>query len=577
MRRWTFCWTGLLGVWAGLVLSQRVMAQPLINEIPVNTAAAEAQVDRLFAARQKGNKPGVAVGVIRDGNVVLRKAYGKANLEYAIDITPGSMFQIASLAKQFTALSVLLLADEGLINLDDDISEYVAEVPDFGEKITLGQLLYHTSGLRDQWGLLALAGWRSEDVITQRHILRLVSWQKELNFSPGTQFLYSNTGYTLLAEMVARVSGVGFADFARKRIFEPLGMNHTFFAQTHEQLIQNRTDSYYQHEGTYKNAQINYAHAGATSLYTTLDDLLRWVMNFSDPVVGSERIFQQMRTRGVLNNGDTICFGMGQRIGTYRGLRVISHSGADAGYRAFLGRFPRQQAAVLILSNDASLDAEETGWRIADIYLQGAFPERIKPLIHSPVPEILPYSHFLPDHPERYCGFYWSDNYGEGRKIYLKNDTLWYHQIDFVDQPLIPAGLNTFSVGRQGGRYKLVFSNRNGKSRAMELYSNGQLNATFDFMEPYHYKSEILAHYAGVYFSPELMTWYQIYTSGDNLVVSHRRLDNIVLEPVRFDLFRSEIWFFRKVQFVRDREGQLTGFNVSNERLWDLWFKKLPP
>src|SRR5262245_19582056 len=232
----------------GLMLSLRLWMLATLLVLRFPTAAwSEDQsdrADRLFARWDTGRTPGCAVGVVRDGKLVYEKAYGLADLEQGSRIGPDTVFHIASVSKQFTALAVLLLEKDGKLSLDDDVRKHLPELHDFGRMITLRHLLQHTSGLRDQWSLLTLAGWRMDDVITDDDVFRLVCRQRELNFDPGARHLYSNTGYTLAARIVARVSGQTFPDFTRKRIFEPLGMSHTRFPADHQEIIPKRARSY---------------------------------------------------------------------------------------------------------------------------------------------------------------------------------------------------------------------------------------------------------------------------------------------------------------------------------------------
>jgi CubicO group peptidase (beta-lactamase class C family) len=255
---------------------------------PVATTL-EGRVDQLFIPWDNEETPGAAIAVSREGKVVYSKGYGEANLEYAIPNSPTTVFHIASVSKQFTAFAVTMLADQGKLSLNDDIRKHVPEVPDFGETITLKHLIHHTSGLRDQWNLLALAGWRLDDVITREQVLRLVSHQKELNFKPGEEFLYCNTGYTLLAETVSRVTGQSFAEWTRDNIFNPLGMDNTLFYDDHEKIVRNRAYSYRGSSGGYKKSVLSYANVGATSLFTTVEDLTKWAWNFKEMKVAIRR------------------------------------------------------------------------------------------------------------------------------------------------------------------------------------------------------------------------------------------------------------------------------------------------
>ena len=333
-----------------------------------------SKVDRLFAEWDKPDSPGAALAVIQNGSVIYQRGYGSANLEYSVPIAPASIFHIASVSKQFTTMAITMLAHQGKLSLDDDIRQHLSEVPNLGKTITIRHLIYHTSGLRDQWELLAMAGWRLDDVITREHILKMVKRQKALNFDPGEEHLYCNTGYTLMAEIVERVTGQSFREFTEKEIFKPLNMIHTHFHDNHEMIVKNRTYSYEPKDGGgFKHCVLSYANVGATSLFTTVEDLAKWILNFGEGKVGGKAVIAQMHEQGVLNNGKKIDYAFGLSIGKYRGLRTVGHGGADAGYRSFLLRFPERRFAVVILSNLGSFDPYRLATRVADVFLEDQF------------------------------------------------------------------------------------------------------------------------------------------------------------------------------------------------------------
>ena len=346
----------------------------------------ERKIDSLFS-EYNSETAGVAIAVVKDGAIVFEKGYGMANLEYAIPITPKTIFHIASVSKQFTAFSIYLLEKEGKISFEDNIRKYIPEVPNFGKPITIKHLLYHTSGLKDQWALLTLAGWRMDDVITTDQILKLVSQQKELNFPTGTQFKYSNTGYTLLAEIVKRVSGQSFAEFTEAKIFLPLGMTNTQFYDDHEKIVKNRAYSYGQENGFSKKRTLSYSNVGATSLFTTVEDLSKWTMNFEKPIVGDSELIKKFNELAKLDDekpviltvldGETIYHAKGQFFRNYRGLTLFNHTGGDAGYRTYLARFPEKRFSVIVLSNDESFSSLKTGLDIAKFYLKDDLKKRI--------------------------------------------------------------------------------------------------------------------------------------------------------------------------------------------------------
>lgn len=266
----------LLGAWAALLVAQDDTAR---------------RIDEVFKQWSKPGTPGAAVSVIKDGILAYQKGFGMANLEYDVPITQDTVFHVASVSKQFTAMSILLLEQDGKLSLEDEVHKYLPELPNYGHSLTIRNLLQHTSGIRDQWQTLGLAGWRLDDVITQKQILRMLFRQRELNFEPATRHLYSNGGYTLLAEIVARVFGKPLPEFCEERIFRPLGMSHTHFHDDHRRIVPNRAYSYSYESaaGGYRSSPLNYANVGATSLFTTAPDLAKWLDNFREPTVGGAK------------------------------------------------------------------------------------------------------------------------------------------------------------------------------------------------------------------------------------------------------------------------------------------------
>src|SRR6476660_4218509 len=327
-------------------------------------------VDHVFDAWRGPESPGCALGVSRNGRVVYEAGYGAANLETDAPITPASIFHAASVSKQFTAMAIMLLARDGKLSVDDNIRKYLPEIPDYGTPITIRHLLTHTSGLRDQWDLLALARGRfEENRITEADVLDIVTRQKVLNFVPGTEYVYSNTGYTLAAIIVGRVAGKPLRQFADERIFKPLGMTRTHFHDDYTMLVKGRTSAYeWQQDGWHVGIP-NFDTYGATSLFTTVGDLLKWQENFRHPVVGDDAILRQMQTSAVLANGDTTGYGFGVQIGEQAGMRFVGHSGADAGYRSYTGRYPEHAFAIAVLCNAATSDPVGLATRVASIYL----------------------------------------------------------------------------------------------------------------------------------------------------------------------------------------------------------------
>lgn len=329
-------------------------------------------VDALFAEWNRPDSPGAALAIIHEGKVVYQQGYGAANLEYNIPITPATVFHVASVSKQFTAAAVALLAREGKLSLDDEIHTHLPELADFGYPITIRHLIHHTSGLRDQWELLMMAGWRMDDVITHGHIMEIVKRQRALNFPPGTEFMYCNTGYTLMAEIVRRVTGQGLRQFANDRIFRPLGMTSTLFFDDHEEIVPGRAYSYRPDREGLKKSVLSYANVGATSLFTTVGDLAKWLLNFEKPVVGDDEFIRQLQEPYVLTGGQSCNYAFGLMCKNHRGVPFIGHMGADAGFRTVALRFPKQRLGVVVLSNLASFAPETVALKVAEAYLGDA-------------------------------------------------------------------------------------------------------------------------------------------------------------------------------------------------------------
>jgi CubicO group peptidase (beta-lactamase class C family) len=331
---------------------------------------ANLKVDRIFAQWAKRHSPGFAVAVSKAGRIVYSRGYGMADLDHGIPITPSTVFHACSLAKQFTAMCIMLLVGSRKLALTDKVQDHVPELGRIASHITIADMLHHVSGIRDQWVLVTMAGWRlSDDVVTENDVLELVKRMKTLNFHPGSHFSYSNTNYTLAGLIVERVSGQSLAEFARKRIFAPLGMKRTCITNTHGEIIKNRAYGYRAAGKTFEMRMPNYDLAGATNLLTTVEDLIRWTRNFDSAVVGGKAALVAMQTPVAKSNG----YGLGLIIDTDDSGRVtVEHSGEDAGYRSHLIRYPEQRLAVALLGNVLleKIQTADLVRQVAAVYLE---------------------------------------------------------------------------------------------------------------------------------------------------------------------------------------------------------------
>lgn len=334
-------------------------------------------VDEVFADLSQPGSPGCALAVARDGKIIYEQGYGLANIEEGVAISPQTVFDIGSTSKQFTAASILLLEKQGKLSVNDDIRKYLPEIPDYGHKITILHLLNHTSGLRDYLTLFILGGVNIDNVTTDEDALAVVARQKALNFVPGNEWLYSNTGFFLLSLIVKRSSGKTLREFASENIFEPLDMKHTVFRNEHTQLLANRALAYDPNEGGggFKLNVSYFEQTGDGAVHTSVEDILKWDENFYSGKVGGTTFLNEMQEPGKLNSGKTLDYAKGLFVGNYRGLRFVDHGGSWGGYRAQLLRFPEQHFSVACLCNLANANPEKRAHQVADIFLTSAMKE----------------------------------------------------------------------------------------------------------------------------------------------------------------------------------------------------------
>jgi CubicO group peptidase (beta-lactamase class C family) len=359
-------------------------ARHLVAQEGVPPAPPEVirQVDSIFSRWDSQALPGCAVGVSSHEQTVLARAYGMADLEWGIPNSPETIFEGGSLSKQFTSAAVVLLALDGDLSLDDDVRTYIPELPDYGETITIRRLMNHTSGLRDWGSVAALTGWgREQKSHDHGDVLDILSRQTALNYPPGDRYSYTNSGYNLLAMIVDRVSGMPFAQFSEERIFGPLGLAHTQWRDDYRRLVPGRSTAYeVLRDGRVRiNRPIEFVH-GNGGILTTVGDLLIWDAAATDGRgLGGQAFVDMMEEQGVLNDGSRIVYASGIRLWTMGNLRVVSHTGSTAGYRAFLGRFPDQGLRVAMLCNASNAPTRPSGTAVALAFLadEVRLPQRV--------------------------------------------------------------------------------------------------------------------------------------------------------------------------------------------------------
>ncbi len=526
------------------------------------------EINHLFKAWNTNNTPGAAVAVILEDTIVFEGAYGSASLEFGIKNSSSTLFNIASNSKQFTAYALLHLVEEGKVDLDDDIRKYIPELPDFGEMIKVKTLAQHTHGIRGITYLLGMAGWNIEDVISRKDVLKLLRQQKELNFSPETDFSYNNSGYMLLAELIERVSGKPFHQYLDEIIFIPLEMKNTVLFEDNQKIIPNLASPYFFDGTGYKKGIRNSKDiVGNTGIRTSIDDLCKWVINFEKPKIGSKELLDKLAHTAVLKNGDTLNYAFGQKVSQYNGRKVISHGGADAGYRSQVLRFPDQKLAIIVLTNDGSLNADEEAYAIADIYLDNK-----KMLDANSSIDVVqkPLRAIAKETLKKYEGKFELQP-GFILEFNEKEEQLYITATGQGTFPLEMLNEEQFQIRRISATITFV-KNENGDVDTLTFNRNGQ-DSTGKRIR-FHMDNSKLQEYIGIYYSPELRTSYELKIENGVLTAIHQRQEITQLSPLTNQKFSGNTWFFGSLEFDIE-EGSVVGFKVSSDRVHNLRFNKV--
>ena len=387
------------------------------------------RIDELFREWNKPGSPGAALGIMGQGKFLYTKGYGLADLEHDIPITDTSIFYIGSVSKQFVTMCILLLEEQGKIGLDDKVQKYLPDFPEYGAPLTIRHFIHHTSGVRDNLTLWGLAGNDYLDHIDKEEMYQLIRRQKELNFTPGERYLYSNSCYFMLGLIIEKISGESLNDFAQKNIFKPLGMHKTFFLDDNTRIIRNRAFSYHRVNGNFKNQLMRYDLVGSGGMYSHVRDLFLWDQNFYHNKLGkgSQSLIDKMHTEGLLNSGKSSGYAFAVSNGTYRGVKTVSHGGALASYRSYLMRFPDQKTSIIILANATPMDIYSILMGVADIVLEKdlaplAVTEKSVQVNNSKGEE----EKFVVDDVQPYTGSYYSEELDVHYQITKKDSQLYY-------------------------------------------------------------------------------------------------------------------------------------------------------
>lgn len=531
------------------------------------------KVDALFAQWNKPDSPGCALAVIKDGQITYKRGYGMANLDHGIPISSVSVFNIASVSKQFTAVSIALLANQGKLSLEDDIRKYVPELPRYQSPITIRNLIYQTSGIREYSHLMQAAGIRFQDA-RDEDVFNILTRQKELNFKPGEEYLYSNSSYFLLGQIVKSASGKSLREFAEENIFKPLGMVNTGFHADGTGVMKNRATGYSSREGgPFSVEVVKSYHVGDGGLFTTVDDLFLWDQNFyADKLRVGTQLIQQLLTPGTLNNGRKTDYAFGIDVETYKGLRVFGHDGVYSGFNAAMIRFPEQKFSVICLCNLMSIQSRGLARRVADIYLAGEFKQDLESgsKVALPEPKVVQV-------PEKelaaVAGSYFDSANNNFRRLYVKNGKLIYSR-GTSESELAPLGNNRFLMLGTPDRVEFTFkSPRPGAPLQMITVVVGVGTSTHESVPSASYTTAQLAEFTGVYYSSEIDATYDILLQGDKLAVRRKNVDGETPMLGQFADAFSAVGT-GSIRFTRDSQRRVTGFLLNTGRVRGLRFDK---
>ncbi len=508
----------------------------------------EQKIDAIFSRWQAGVCPGGQVVVRKGGQLIYKRNFGYASLEHQIPVNDETVFHVASVSKQVTVMCVLLLQEDGLLSIDDDVRAHLSGYFNFKEPVTIRQLMNNVSGIRDQWELLGLSGVRIVDTITQKDALSIISKQRELNFQPQSEFLYSNSNFTLLADIVEKLSGKNLQEFANERIFQPLGMHQTSFKENYWDVIPNKASSYYDDgTGRFYYSVLNYGTVGATSLNTTVTDFLKWMGNYKKPTICSQQTLEDMFASPVLTDGKKSSYAGGLFVGKYKGNAYIEHGGADAAYRSAMLRFTEADLDIVLFSNTQNTPMKDAAFAVADVVFghekridKGKLPQEYEHVFNQDEVAGTYYSVSTP----YIMTFTFSIKEGKPHVTHPYDDT-----------PLKHVSGNHFRSDLLD--YDFFFG-ENSVLKANDTFYTLQKLRPFQLTES--------SKYVGRYESDELDTFYDVVEKEGKLLLSHSRYGEQVLYQVDEKTFVINATFTFLVHF--DDDGLIfTGNRVRNVRL----------
>ncbi len=525
-------------------------------------------VDQMMTPFSGTDRPGAAISVVKDGQVILARGYGMANLTYGVPMTAETGMSIASVSKHFTAMALVLLEQEGRLSLDDDVRKHIPELKDFGTPVTLRNLLNHTSGYREILNMLPMGGWNSTDAMTREEPIRLIQRQARLQNPPGAEYNYNNTAFMLLATVVERVSGQDFREFMEERVFRPLGMDHTTIKTHQGQVIPNSSQGYANAEAGGYRYVTDFASAyGASGVNTTAGDITKWMLNFRDAKVGGPEAIEALTTRGILTSGDTTDYALGLGVRRWRGQMLYTHTGGETSHRTWFGWFPDIQSGLFFSSNHPAFSLGM--WTdLAEAF----FGESLEPEVEEEPADSVVHSMPTAARLEAIAGTWQFIGAPLMIEYSVEDGELFAQATNQPKFKVEPTSDSTFAFVGVQATVTFHFDDDGTVSRA--THHQGPDSPMEKVVVP-ELTPDQLKGYAGRFWSEELETLVTVVLDDSTLMAHHRRLEPFKLTHTVDDEFAAGMWAYGTVRFARDPDGTVSGFLSGNGRTRDVWFRRL--
>lgn len=528
---------------------------------------APSQIDAVFSQWDTPNRPGIAVGILNDGEIVYTEGYGLANLEHRIPISPETRFHIGDLAKEFTVYALLLLEQRGQLSLNDDVRKHMPKLMSFPQSISIMQLMHHTSGLNNEEVSKVLAGWRTEDIYTREQAYTMIRNQTQSETNSGVVQRFSDAGFMVLEDLIAKVGNMTYTDFVTEEIFEPLGMTNSVFDDGH--VIPKKAQGYFAGDKGFSNTTVNHTHTILSDVYTTVGDMCLWAKELRNPKVGTEKMVQKFESLSIVNGqnvkeANTALYTGAHRFWNFRGTKKLYHTEVAGGYASKLIRYPDYDLAVVIMGNDGAYNGY-AGTQASALYIE----DFLEPISNES--EDMVFKKLSEKQLSTFVGDYWDSSNHSTRKIHIVNDTLRYFRGPGNESALLPLTKNSFSMIAPGEVIVHFDTKAVPQTMSVTVGENSFHSIAYDANASW---GKNLNDFTGNYYASSLDTSYSLRIDKGKLILTHRRLDPVQLDPRIPDVFTGDRRHFDSMTFKRSPSGTILGFHLATNGIADIWFQK---